>query len=209
MTIVDTPRDGTVEPAPAAQSVEGYLPEVTTDTTPLFDRAMDGLWALKVAKEYTERISNDEQGVLAAMALCLRADCTRRRVACVVTDEHGRVIGAGRNGAPPGRPGCLSAGACPRGRLDYTQVGPGTTYSTGTAGACIANHAEANGIAFSDPVARRGGTIYITDPPCDDCSRYLAGSGLARAVWPEMAADGGWVIKSIVIAEAPVGGYLR
>lgn len=170
---------------------------------------MDALWALKMTKDYPDRITNDEQGVLGAMALCLRADCTRRRVACLVTDAQGRVIGAGRNGAPPGRPGCLSAGACPRGQLDYSQVGPGTTYANGTAGACIANHAEANGVAFSDPVARRGGTIYITDAPCDDCSRYLAGSGLYRAVWPEPDGNGGWVIKSIVIADAPIGGYLR
>lgn len=186
-----------------------FAPDVILDTTPLFGAAMDALFALKIAKEYTERITNDEQGILGAMAFCLRADCTRRWVACVITDAHGRVIGAGRNGAPPGRPGCLSAGACPRGQLDYSQVGPGTAYSTGSAGACIANHAETNGVAFSDPILRRGGTIYITDPPCDDCSRLLAGSGLYRAVWPERTDEGGWMIKSIIIAEAPIGGYLK
>jgi dCMP deaminase len=193
---------------------ENEWPQIEIVTTPLFDAAMAALWPLKHSKDFAERITNDEQGVLAALALSLRADCTRRRVGCLVVDAYGRVIGAGRNGSPPGRPGCLTDGACPRGQLDTAQVAPGSSYGAG-AGRCIALHAEKNGLLVSDPVARRRGTIFISDPPCDDCSIALAGSGLRRAVWVDRAPDGvgnagtqGWVIKSILIDEAPIGGHL-
>lgn len=178
---------------------------VYSDTTELFQTTMNALSTIReVVPEV--RVTSDEHGVIMAMAVALRADCTRRRVGCVIVDVHGRVIGTGRNGAPPGRPGCLSAGACPRGQLTYTQIAPGSSYATGGSGACIANHAETNAISFSDPLGRRGGTAFITDAPCDDCSRHLAGSGLARAVWPVKTATG-WEIHSIDIATAPIGGH--
>lgn len=171
----------------------------------LFGAAMDAMMPLKL-KAYPDRVSRDEDGVLIAMAVGLRADCTRRRVGAVVVDVHGRIVGTGRNGAPSGRPGCLSAGACPRGRADYATVAPGSSYSAG-AGRCIALHAEANACLYSDPAARRGGTIYVTDAPCDDCSLLLAGSGLARAVWPVLDTEGNWRIAERLIGpEHPIGG---
>lgn len=166
---------------------------------------MDALAPLK-AVAWPDRITDDEQGLVAAMAVSLRADCTRRRVGAVIVDVHGRVVGTGRNGAPPGRPGCLSAGACPRGRLGYEQVAAGSAYDT-DAGRCHANHAETNACLFSDPHARRSGTIFITDAPCDDCSRLLAGSGLARVVWPEHGPDGTWLVRSSSLTADPIGGH--
>jgi dCMP deaminase len=177
-----------------------------TDTTDIFQTAMQAAWDVR-ALVPDERITTDEHGLVVAMSVALRADCTRRRVGTLIVDVHGRTVDTGRNGAPPGRPGCLTEGACPRGKLTYDQVAPGSTYSAG-AGKCIALHAEVNALIHSDPLARLGGTIYITDPPCDDCSTALAGSGLRRAVWPEKTEDG-FVIKSILIAESPVGGYLK
>lgn len=131
-----------------------------------------------------DRATKDEYGLLLARAVAFRADCTRRRVGAVIIDVHGRVVGTGYNGAPPGQPGCLTDGACPRGQQTTTDVLPGSSYDTG-AGSCIANHAEANAIMFSDAASRRGATIYITDAPCDGCARLLNGSGLTRAVFPD------------------------
>jgi dCMP deaminase len=52
-----------------------------------------------------------------------RADCTRRKVgACIFNPQDGDVIKFGYNGAPRGMPGCLSAGACPRGQ-HYEKMG--------------------------------------------------------------------------------------
>lgn len=174
--------------------------------TSLFQRAAQVLDDLRNEVPDHERITDDEQGVLAAFAFAIRADCTRRRVGCIVVDAYGRVIGSGRNGAPSGQPGCLTSGACPRGQLTYDQVAAGTPYQGG--GACIALHSELNGIAFTDPHARRGGTIYITDAPCDECAKHLAGSGLARVVWPERQPDGSWAVTSFdIVPGGPIGGF--
>lgn len=172
-------------------------------TTSLFASTMDMLTDARAAVT-NPRITNDEHGILIAMAVALRADCSRRRVGAVIVDAHGRIVGTGRNGAPAGRPGCLSAGACPRGQLTYDQVAAGSTYSAG-AGACIALHAEVNACLYTDASDRRGGTIFVSDPPCDGCGNAIAGSGIARAVWPERTGDG-WVVRSIDVASSPIGG---
>ncbi len=126
----------------------------------------------------------DEYGLSLAVAVSLRADCTRRQVGAIILDPQRRVVGAGYNGAPAGRPGCWSDGACPRGRHSKEEILPGSSYDTG-AGSCIAVHAEANALLYSDASARRGGVMYVTDEPCDGCMRLILGSGLLRVVFPE------------------------
>ena len=120
-------------------------------------------------------------GVAAAVAT--RADCTRRQVGAVVLDQHHRVLSVGYNGAPSGAPGCLTAGACPRGRQNAVQVAPGSSYDTGP-GACISLHAEQNALLYADPLRTRGGLLAITHEPCDGCRRFITGTGIARVVWP-------------------------
>lgn len=183
--------DGDTAPAPASE---------------LFQAAMDALMPLKL-EAFPDRVTKDEDGLLVAMAVALRADCTRRRVGAVIVDVHGRIVGTGRNGAPAGRPGCLSAGACPRGQLDTSQVAPGAPYGAG-AGLCIALHAEANACLYSDPAARRGATVFVTDAPCDACSLLLAGSGVSRVVWPERDEEGSWrPAERLIGPEHPIGGH--
>jgi len=119
-----------------------------------------------------------------AFSAASRADCTRRKVGAVVVDQDRRHLGTGYNGAPPKRPGCLTAGACPRGRASIDDVPPGSSYDTG-AGSCIAVHAEIN--AILDSGGRRGckgATIYITDIPCDGCTRIIEAAGIVRVVFP-------------------------
>lgn len=114
-----------------------------------------------------------------ARAVAARADCSRRQVGAVIVDEHNRLVSSGYNGSPPGGPSCL-AGQCPRGA---SGVEPGSSYDTG-AGSCIAVHAEANAIIYGDPSRMRGGTVYVTDKPCDGCQRLIDGMGLG-VVWDE------------------------
>lgn len=144
-----------------------------------------------------------------ADSVALRADCTRRRVGAVVVDPITKhIIATGYNGAAPGQPGCLSNGACPRGRhyknmnygtLDYgyhcggckkpwpceSAVPPGSSYDTGP-GACISLHAEQNATIRAG-VQCRGAWIYITDTPCDACMRFMKGAGYSQITW-----YGGW-----------------
>jgi dCMP deaminase len=120
-----------------------------------------------------------------ALASAARADCTRRKVGAVVVDQDHRHLGTGYNGAPPKRPGCLTAGACPRGQMSISDVLPGSSYDTGS-GSCIAVHAEINAILDSGGRrACKGATLYITDKPCDGCVRIIEAAGIARVVFPD------------------------
>jgi dCMP deaminase len=147
-----------------------------------------------------------------ASAVAVRGDCTRRQVGAVIVhpDTHD-IIQTGYNGAPSGAPGCLSDGACPRGRHyrvlapggppvdgpvplfgkmcacgnDWPcaeAVPPGSSYDTGR-GMCIALHAEQNAIIRAGQLSR-GAHIYVTDEPCDGCRKLIAGAGILYASWP-------------------------
>jgi dCMP deaminase len=142
-----------------------------------------------------------------ADAVSARGDCTRRQVGAVLADPDTHdLIETGYNGPPAGQPGCLSAGACPRGRhyrvLEnygmYEETGyyckcrnpwpcdeavpPGSSYDTGP-GACIAIHAEANALLRAGKNAR-GAHLYLTTEPCDGCMKLIRGAGVVRVIWP-------------------------
>lgn len=161
------------------------------------------------------RPSWDEYGLAIAMAVAIRADCTRRRVGAVLLDVNHRLVSAGYNGARPGGKSCL-AGDCPRGRhfpaivdesadaLDEKRyicscgrpwpcidtVSPGSSYDTGP-GACISTHAELNCIMDVDDRRRlAGSTLYTTHGPCDGCRRIITNTTtIARVVWPDGVID--------------------
>jgi dCMP deaminase len=116
------------------------------------------------------RPSWDEYFLLIARAVATRADCFRRQVGAVVVKNQ-RIVGTGYNGAPAGEAGCVS---CPR-RL--STVAPGSSYDTG-AGQCVAIHAEANALLYTDREDLVGATIYVTSPPCDGCRRLIRGAGV-------------------------------
>src|ERR1700743_400972 len=119
-----------------------------------------------------------------ADSVAARADCTRRKVGAVVVDAGTKqIISTGYNGAAPGDPGCLSAGACPRGRHHLVNEAnrircacgnawpcsvaaqPGSSYDTGV-NSCIAIHAEANALLRAGQQAN-GSWLFCTDKPCD------------------------------------------
>lgn len=149
------------------------------------------------------RPTTDEWFLGIALAVSAMADCTRSKVGVVIAQGK-ELIQPGYNGAPPGKPGCLTAGACPRGRhypLDYVidtdetlcacgnvepcpdAVDPMSSYDTGP-GTCIAVHAELNAIMRAGRDRCVGATIYVTREPCDGCWRVIEGAGIVRAVWP-------------------------
>jgi dCMP deaminase len=128
------------------------------------------------------RPSWDDYYLDIAVAVSARADCTRRKVGALVVFGD-RIVSTGYNGAPSGEPGCLTAGACPRGRRSKEDVTPGSSYDTG-AGACIALHAEQNAILRAGRECR-GAILYLTDHPCDGCARLIKGAGFDRVVFRE------------------------
>lgn len=122
----------------------------------------------------------DSYGLTLARAVASRADCSRRKVGCVIFDSDHRVAATGYNASYSGGPSCL-AGECPRAR---SEVAPGDKYDNGP-GACVATHAEANALIYADYARCKGGTAYITDEPCPGCRKLLQAAPLTRVVWPE------------------------
>lgn len=134
----------------------------------------------------------DEYFLSIARAVATRADCTRRQVGAVIVRDH-RIVATGYNGAPSGRPGCLSAGACPRGQLSYHEVALGSSYDAGP-GSCIAVHAEANALLYADRDKCEGADLYITSEPCDGCRRLIAAAGIKLVIWPHLEGVASWLI---------------
>ncbi len=130
----------------------------------------------------TTRISRDAYGLKLAEAAALRADCTRRQVGAVIVSPDGSVVSTGYNGRASGLPGCLTEGACPRGRMTYAEQPAGVGYAETS---CDAAHAEANAIIRAGRDRCVGATIYVTDLPCHGCLVLIAAAGIARTVTPD------------------------
>jgi dCMP deaminase len=100
--------------------------------------------------------------------------CAKRQYFSVILMSNGRVAGVGYNGSPPGLGHCVD-GACPR--LAQGSE-PGSIYDN-----CIAQHAEANALLWSDPSQRIGSTLIVNGPPCFGCAKQIASSGVQRVVF--------------------------
>ena len=101
----------------------------------------------------------------------LFSTCSKKQYAAFILAPNNRVVGFGYNGSPPGHPHC-NQGGCPR---LTEQSSPGTTYDN-----CIANHAEANALLWSDSISRQDGTLIINGPPCFGCCKLIASSGISN-----------------------------
>lgn len=109
--------------------------------------------------------------------------CAKRQYFAVVVSPNGRVVGVGYNGSPPNIEHCVD-GACPR----YTEQSPnGSNYDN-----CIAQHAEANALLWSDPTMRQGATLIVNGPPCFGCAKQIASSGIRRVVYSSDPAYENW-----------------
>lgn len=100
--------------------------------------------------------------------------CTRRKYGSIILSKDNRVVGIGYNGAPPTVKHC-DEGGCPRALQD---VPHGSQYDN-----CIAVHAEANALIYSDITLRQGGTLIVNGPPCYSCAKLIAGSGIKNVVY--------------------------
>jgi dCMP deaminase len=115
----------------------------------------------------------DEYFLEIARAVSLRSDCERDKVGAVLVKER-RIRATGYNGAPAGMDGCAT---CPR---RTSGCSPGSSYDN-----CVAIHAEANALLYSDLEGRTGATLYVTRKPCYACAKLIAGAGIERVVFPE------------------------
>ena len=119
------------------------------------------------------RPSWDRYGLIIAKAVSLRGDCSRRQVGAVLMDEDHLIVATGYNGMEPGKPGCLTDKACPRGRLSLEEAPPGSGYNATN---CTATHAEVNALKQASSKMSLEGksfTLYTTYRPCAACTRYI------------------------------------
>ncbi len=141
-------------------------------------KPMESLQCRSIKTTSQSRPEWDEYFLAMAKTAALRADCTRSKVGAILVDENHRIVSTGYNGAPSGTPGCLTANACPRGRMTYEEHPPEGSYSN-----CIANHAERNAIVYANPEDRKGSTLYITRRPCTDCHELILQEGILWIIW--------------------------
>ena len=126
-------------------------------------------------------MTRHEQNWLKACDLLapLFSTCSRRQYFSVVLAPNKRVAGIGYNGGPPGTTHCIDGG-CPHASDGST---PGLSYDN-----CIAQHAEAGALLWSDTSLRQGGTLIVNGPPCFGCAKLIASSGVSRVACYEDAA---------------------
>lgn len=129
----------------------------------------------------------------------LFSTCSRRQYFAVVLSQNKRVVGVGYNGAPPKMKHCVDGG-CPRG---LSNVGHGSSYEA-PEGFCIAQHAEAGALLWSDAALRQGGTIIVNGPPCLECARLIASSGLKRVCYRPDASYVGFALVESFLSSAGV-----
>lgn len=128
------------------------------------------------------RPSWDDYGLQLASAVATRADCTRRKVGAVLMAPDHSIVAAGYNGGPSKGPSCLK-GECPRGRLTHDELPPDSPYDTG-GGTCVALHAEWNVLLRASWAQMVDATLYVTEEPCHICKTLIAGTKIARVVFP-------------------------
>jgi len=128
--------------------------------------------------------------------------CAKRQYLAIVVDPNGKVLGMGYNGSPAGTPHC-NEGACPRFQQGSA---PGSSYDN-----CIAVHAEANALLHTDFTNRRGASLYVNGPPCWDCGKLIANSGIRRLCYFEddSYADFGRVREFLELASVKLFPYSR
>lgn len=130
-----------------------------------------------------------------ASSLAQRATCAKLAVGCVLTDRHGRILGAGYNGVPRGLPHCIDvpcAGACAPKGSDL----------------CQSVHAEQNALlTCKDP--EQIYTCYTTHAPCLRCTKMLLNTSCLQLIYTssdfEPAAKDLWL--SAKRAWHQVGSY--
>lgn len=99
--------------------------------------------------------------------------CSRRKYGCLIIAKNGRIIGTGYNGSAPNSVHCIDGG-CPRAASNAPH---GSIYDN-----CIAIHAEANAIIWSDPAMRNGSVLVVNGPPCYSCAKLIASSGISKVI---------------------------
>lgn len=126
----------------------------------------------------SERPSWGETFMDVARILSKRSTCSRRQVGAVLVQDN-RIISTGYNGAPPGKMHCTDGG-CPRGKFTHDEIPPNADYNDYP---CVAVHAEANALLRAGHAASKGGVLYVTTEPCQQCWNLIEAAEIREVIW--------------------------
>lgn len=113
----------------------------------------------------------NERFMAMAFVVSLGGTCRRRRVGCILVDEHKHVMATGFNGPAATMDHCLDA-PC-----------KGASLPSGTGlDMCHAIHAEANALMQCKDIHKIV-TAYCTDSPCINCVKLLLNTSCQRIVF--------------------------
>lgn len=119
------------------------------------------------------RVSKDEAFMAVAYVMSARGTCARRKVGCVLVDDHSHIIGTGYNGAPRGAPHCYEFGC--------SGVGHGQGLGLDH---CEAIHAEQNALLqCRNPMNIHA--CYTTTFPCITCFKLLANTSCRHIIYDQ------------------------
>lgn len=133
----------------------------------------------------------DEYFIIMTMHVSSRGTCLRRKVGCVLVDEHRHVLATGYNGPASGQPNCMDnpcAGA--------------TAASGQSLHLCRAIHAEDNALRQCGNLFNIK-TAYCTTRPCTGCMDKLLKTNCERIVYlmdyPHTSAEERWLENNRMI----------
>lgn len=120
------------------------------------------------------RPSNDQYYAKMVKLVATRGTCVRRKVGCILVDDHKRVLATGFNGVAPGQPHCSEGNECAAAKAPS-----GSLLSE-----CRASHAEQAALLHCSDVNKIA-TVYVTVSPCSDCTKLLLLTSCQRIVFLE------------------------
>ena len=117
-----------------------------------------------------------------AFLVATRSTCLRRSVGAVIVKDQ-RILSTGYNGAPKGVKDCRERGFCLRKREN---IPSGQRHEL-----CWGVHAEQNAIANAAyfGVAINGASIYMTESPCNICTKILINAGISEVIYVKRYMD--------------------
>jgi len=140
---------------------------------------------MKEIMEYRERYERpdyDTYFMNMAFLVATRSTCRRRSVGAVIVKDQ-RILSSGYNGAPRGVRDCLELGTCLREREN---IPSGQRHEL-----CRGVHAEQNAIANAAyfGVSIGGSSIYMTESPCNICTKILINAGIKKIIYARRYID--------------------
>ena len=113
----------------------------------------------------------DDYFMAMALLASTRSTCQRRKVGCILTDEHNQVLATGYNGVPKQRVHCIDS-PCPG----------ASSVSGKDLDECYAIHAEQNALLQCKDISKIW-KCYTTTAPCVTCVKLLLNTPATKIVF--------------------------